>query len=155
MKDVRLEPMTEEQYGPWRTESQAHYAQSVAASGVPEPDAAEEATETFGRLLPDGLATPGNHLWYAYDGDERVGFLWMKVTERATGDTAFVYNIAVEEGLRRKGYGRAIMVAGERWCRDRGTVKIGLHVFAHNPGARTLYERLGYVETSRNMAKTL
>ena len=151
MVDVRLEPMTEEQFGPWRAEAEAHFAQSVAGSGVPAEAAAAEAAETYATLLPDGAATAGHHLWYACDGDRRVGFLWLKLT----GRTAFVYNIAVEPDQRRRGYGRAIMAAGERWSRANGAATIGLHVFSHNHGARSLYEQLGYVETGRRMSKVL
>jgi len=151
MTDVRLAPMTEDQYKPWRAEGEAHYAQSIATAGRSGPEAEREAAETYARLLPDEFVTPGHHFWYAYDGDRRVGFLWVRVTR----DTAFVYNIAVEPELRRRGYGRGIMLAAERWCRDQGLTRIGLHVFAHNPGARILYEGLGFTETGRNMAKDL
>ena len=151
MTDVRLEPMTEEQYRPWRAEAEAHYARSVATSGESAEDAARRAADTYAQLLPDGFATPGNHFWYAYDGDRRVGFLWIKVTREA----AFVHNVAVEPDLRRRGYGRAIMLAAERWCRENALTRIGLHVFAHNTGARALYEQLGFAETGRNMAKDL
>ncbi|MCU7727039.1 GNAT family N-acetyltransferase [Actinoplanes sp. KI2] len=151
MVDVRLEPMTEEQFGPWRADAEAHFTQSVTRSGVPAETAAAEAAETYATLLPDGSGTAGHHFWYACDGDRRVGFLWLKLT----GTTAFVYNIAVEQDQRRRGYGRAIMEAGERWSRAHGAATIGLHVFAHNHGARSLYEQLGYVETGRRMSKRL
>ena len=151
MVDVRLEPMTEEQYTPWQAEAEAHYARSVVKSGRPVTDAARAAADTYARLLPDGYATPDNHFWYAYDGDRRVGFLWIKVD----GTTAFVHNVAVTPDLRRQGYGRAIMRAAERWCHDNTLTRIGLHVFAHNAGARALYEQLGFTETGRNMAKEL
>jgi ribosomal protein S18 acetylase RimI-like enzyme len=149
--DVRLEPMTEAQYEPWRVEAEAHYAQGVAASGQSEQDAARTAADTYATLLPDESATPGHYFWYAYYGDRRVGLLWIKVTH----DTAFVYNVAVEPHVRRQGYGRAIMLAAERWCHDNALTRIGLHVFAHNTGARALYEQLGYTETGCNMAKNL
>jgi ribosomal protein S18 acetylase RimI-like enzyme len=151
MAEVRLEPMSEDQYKPWRAEAEAHYAQSVAASGQSAEAAARTAADTYAQLLPEELATPGHHLWHAYDGERRVGFLWVKVTH----ETAFVYNVAVEENLRRQGYGRAIMLAAERWCHVNGLTRIGLHVFAHNAGARALYEQLGFTETGRNMAKDL
>lgn len=151
MAEVRLEPMTEDQYKPWRAEAEAHYARSVAASGQSAEEAARTAAETYARLLPDEYATADHHFWHAYDGDRRVGMLWIKVTHRA----AFVYNVAVEPELRRRGYGRAIMLAAERWCAGNGLTRIGLHVFAHNAGARALYEQLGFTETGRNMAKDL
>jgi ribosomal protein S18 acetylase RimI-like enzyme len=151
MVEVRLEPMTEEQFRPWKVEAEAHYARSVTRSGVPAEVASAEAAGTFATLLPDGARTPDHHLWYAYDGDRRVGFLWLKLT----GTAAFVYNIAVEQDQRRQGYGRAIMAAAERWSRTNGATTIGLHVFSHNHGALSLYEQLGYVETGRKMSKNL
>ena len=57
---------------------------------------------------------------------------------------AFVYNVEVDEAQRRKGYGAAIMNAGARWSRDAGHPALGLNVFAHNPSARALYDKLGY-----------
>ncbi|MFI5889794.1 GNAT family N-acetyltransferase [Actinoplanes sp. NPDC051513] len=151
MAEVRLEPMTGDQYQPWRAAAEAHYARSVAASGQSAEAAARSAADTYAQLLPEEFATPGHHFWYAYDGERRVGFLWVKVTR----ETAFVYSVAVEEDLRRQGYGRAIMLAAERWCHANSLTRIGLHVFAHNTGARALYERLGFTETGRNMAKDL
>jgi ribosomal protein S18 acetylase RimI-like enzyme len=151
MKEVRLEPLTEEQYKPWRVEAEAHYAQSVAASGQSAQDAAGTAADTFARLLPAESATPDHYFWYGYDGDRRVGFLWVKVTHH----TAFVYDLAVDPDVRRLGYGRAIMQAAERWCHDNALTRIGLHVFTHNTGAQALYEQLGYTETGRNLAKDL
>ncbi|WP_052311672.1 MULTISPECIES: GNAT family N-acetyltransferase [unclassified Actinoplanes] len=148
---MRLEPMTEEEYRSWRADAEAHYTRSVIASGRSPHDAARFAADTYQRLLPGGFATADNHLWYAHDGDRRVGFLWIKVEHGA----AFVHNVAVEPDLRRQGHGRAIMQAVERWCRERGLTRIGLHVFAHNTGARALYEALGFVETGRNLAKDL
>ena len=151
MVDVRLEPMTEDEYKPWRAEAETHYAESVAATGLSLEEATRTAADAYARLLPDEFTTPGHHFWHAYDGDRRVGFLWVKVTH----DAAFVYNVAVEPDVRRNGYGRAIMLAAERWCHENALTRIGLHVFAHNTGARALYEQLGFTETGRNMAKDL
>jgi GNAT superfamily N-acetyltransferase len=55
--------------------------------------------------------------------------------------------VVVAEGHRRKGYGEAIMNAGARWCQERDIFALGLNVFGHNPGARALYDKLGYVVT--------
>lgn len=151
MADVRLVPMTEDEFRPWLAEVEAHYARSVAASGRSAQEAAQVAAETYARLLPAGFATPDQHFWYAHDGDLRVGFLWIAVSP----GVAMVHNVSVGAGLRRRGYGRAIMLAAEAWCREHGLTRIGLNVFAHNSGARALYEQLGFAETARAMAKDL
>jgi GNAT superfamily N-acetyltransferase len=57
---------------------------------------------------------------------------------------AFVYDVEVFEDERRKGYGAGLMNAAAVWSRDHGHRAIGLNVFAHNTGARALYDRLGY-----------
>jgi RimJ/RimL family protein N-acetyltransferase len=45
---------------------------------------------------------------------------------------------------RRRGFGRALMRAAERWAREAGVRKLELHVFPHNEPAIALYESLGY-----------
>ena len=62
---------------------------------------------------------------------------------------AFVYDVEVRprpapQGLRRRDHERRRAV----WCRDQGHPALGLNVFAHNPGARALYDRLGYRVTA-------
>jgi hypothetical protein len=44
--------------------------------------------------------------------------------------------------------GEAMMNAGAHWVRQRGHPALGLNVFAHNPGARALYDKLGYRVTA-------
>ncbi|SCG75210.1 GNAT family N-acetyltransferase [Micromonospora coxensis] len=158
MVTVRLESMTDAQYLDYRERAEDDYADSIAASGtLPRPEARRKAREDHARLLPDGPATPGHHLWRVLDGDDGadVGLLWLHVAQRSDGPHAFVYDIEVHEQARRRGYGRAVMRAAERFCRDRGVVSIALNVFGHNTGARALYEQEGYQVTSVQMRKRL
>jgi len=155
MNDVRLVPMTEEQYRTYRESADESYARSIAETGAPWAEAVEQAAKSFADLLPDGLATPDHHFWVAYVGDDEVGMLWVRIKPGSTGSQAFGFGFEVREDLRRQGYGRAIMVAAEEKCRELGVVSIGLHVFGHNPGARSLYEQMGFEVTGYNMRKTL
>ena len=52
--------------------------------------------------------------------------------------------LMVAQGFRRRGVGRALMVAAEDWARGVGVRKIELHVFPYNEPAIALYEDLGY-----------
>ncbi len=72
--------------------------------------------------------------------DTPVGVLWLNADQ----PMAFVYDVEVVEPERRKGYGAAIMNAAALWSRDHDHPVLGLNVFAHNPGAKALYEKLGY-----------
>ena len=153
---VRLEPMTREQYDAYRVTAEISYAEEIRDSGsMPEAEAREKSAADFARLLPDGLDSEGHRFWTAYDGDEVVGMLWLKLTDTSEGVTAFGYDFSVREELRRKGYGRALMQAAETECRDLGVVSVGLNVFGHNLGAQALYEQMGFEVTSIQMSKRL
>jgi ribosomal protein S18 acetylase RimI-like enzyme len=153
---VRLEPMTRQQYDAYRATSEVDYAASIRDSGsMPETEAREKAAADFARLLPDGIDSEGHRFWTAYDGDEPVGLLWLKLTDTSVGVTAFGYDFSVRADLRRKGYGRALMQAAESRCRELGVVSVGLNVFGHNLGAQALYDQMGFEVTSIQMSKRL
>lgn len=156
MADVRLEPMTPAEYDDFLARTVEEYADAVVSSGsVPAADAPDFAREQFASLLPDGLASEGQLLWTAYDGERPVGVLWVALEPKASGTTAYVYELWVHPDARRSGYGRAIMRAGEDECRRRGAVSLGLNVFGDNAPARSLYDQLGFEVTSVRMRKSL
>jgi GNAT superfamily N-acetyltransferase len=156
VSDVRLEPMTDEQYRVYRELAEEDYAQNIARSGaMPLADAVKKAVADFARLHPDGLATPDDLIWTAYDGDTEVGMLGLRIEQRSDGPHAFGFDFRVEPGLRRQGYGRAIMAAAEEICRERGIVSVGLNVFGFNIGAQSLYEQMGFEVTAIQMCKRL
>lgn len=153
---VRLEPMTERQYAAYRERAEDSYAEGIASSGAMSlEDARTKSVEDYARLLPDGLATEGNRLWTAYDGDAEVGVLWLAFRDSGEGLTAFGYDFEVREELRRHGYGRSIMLAAEQLCRELGVVRVGLSVFGDNLGAQALYEQMGFEVASIQMTKRL
>jgi RimJ/RimL family protein N-acetyltransferase len=61
----------------------------------------------------------------------------------ACGHVADV-GLMVAREARRRGIGRALLEAAERWARTAGVAKVELHVFPHNDAALALYESLGY-----------
>jgi GNAT superfamily N-acetyltransferase len=141
--DLDLRAMTPETFGDYLQGSVESYAVELASSGMSEAAAREQAAQQMAELIPAGLDSPGQSFFTAWVGEVPVGTLWIS-TERPL---AFVYDIAVEESQRRRGYGEAIMNAAARWCRERGHPALGLNVFAHNPHARALYDKLGYQVT--------
>ncbi len=153
---VSLRPMSERQFGRYRAQAEESYAESIAASGtLPLEEARAKSAADFARLLPAGLDTPEQLFWTGYDADTEVGMVWLNIAAKSDGLHAFGYDFIVREGLRRKGYGRAIVVAAEHLCRDRGVVAIGLNVFGHNHGARSLYEQMGFEVTATLLRKSL
>lgn len=106
--------------------------------------------------LPDGLDTEHMLLFIGEVDGERIGWLWLALPGAPHhADTAWVYNVAVDEAHRGKGYGKGLMLAAERELAGRGVGRLGLNVFGSNKTAISLYERLGYQVTSQQMSKPL
>ena len=59
---------------------------------------------------------------------------------------ADIQTIAVVEGARRQGLGRVLMLRMIDEARDRGATELFLEVRADNPGAKTMYDSLGFEE---------
>jgi GNAT superfamily N-acetyltransferase len=141
--DVELRPMTAVQFDAFIVAQGASYAETLVEAGL-SPEAADERSRTqMEALLPSGLDSPGMEFFHGWVGDDLVGSLWLNVDQ----PMAFVYDVEVVEEQRRKGYGAAIMNAAALWSRDHGHPVLGLNVFAHNPGAKALYDKLGYLVT--------
>jgi ribosomal protein S18 acetylase RimI-like enzyme len=157
MPEIRLRPMTAEEYGVYLGWVVGDYADELVRNGRAGAETAmTRAQESFDRLLPQGLDTPRQVLLIAEDAGEgrRVGHLWFGPSSDDPS-TAWVYDVTVDESDRGRGYGRAIMRAFEDQARDRGYVRVGLNVFGDNEVARGLYESLGYGEIARQMTKSL
>jgi GNAT superfamily N-acetyltransferase len=141
---LELRPMTQEEFDAFLAGSTETYIAELAAAGMSEESARERGEQQMAELIPNGLDSPGQSFFLGWVRDEPVGTLWLS-TERPM---AFVYEVEVDEAQRRRGYGEGIMTAGARWCREQGHPALGLNVFAHNPGARALYDKLGYRVTA-------
>lgn len=149
---VTLCPITETEFAGWRDRAAAMFAAGVGPTRGLDPDEAlKYAFEETDRLLPDGRATEQHLIWIARDGDEPVGSLWISTKPRIP----FIFGIEVGGDLRGKGYGRAIMLAGEAECRRLGHSQLALNVFGNNFTAIGLYESLGYTVSSQQMRKEL
>ena len=68
------------------------------------------------------------------------------VADRISG-CAHVEDLFVMPELRSRGIGAQILARAERLSSERGFKQIGLAVGIDNPRARSLYERLGYMDT--------
>lgn len=148
--------MDEGRYLAWTRETIEGFAAQQVESGVlPEREAREYAEAAFDTLLPQGMCTPGHHVWSAYDRETEVGYLWLGIREQSDGAECYVYDVAVAPHLRGSGYGRAIMLAGEAKASALDAATIGLNVFGHNSAARRLYDSLGYAVSATSMTRRL
>ena len=87
---AHLARMTQKQFERYLDAAIAGYAdEKVQAGNWSAAEALARSRQEFLKLLPQGLATPNQHL-FAITGDagEQVGFLWFAVVQEATGPRA-------------------------------------------------------------------
>ncbi|MGB5591325.1 MAG: GNAT family N-acetyltransferase [Gammaproteobacteria bacterium] len=155
-KLTSLKPMDAAALAHYEQHSLPNYAKQKVVSGEwQEETALERAREAFAELLPQGLDTPGNHLFEIIDewGETSVGVLWFAVRERAGAKAAYIIDIFVDRAHQNKGHASRALRALEVMVREMGLTGIGLNVFGQNEGAYRLYERLGYLPTNTLMFK--
>ncbi|MFJ4224094.1 GNAT family N-acetyltransferase [Microbacterium sp. NPDC089695] len=153
---VELHPMTAERFDSFAAHSEAAFAEDLVASGRYSAQAAAvESHRQMALELPDGVDSAGQLLFTAHADGEEVGILWLGERTRDGRPHAFVLDIEVAETQRRRGRGRAIMLAAEQEARRIGAASIGLHVFGFNVGAIALYESLGYRRVEQRFLRTV
>ncbi|HUJ78101.1 MAG TPA: GNAT family N-acetyltransferase [Thermoplasmata archaeon] len=154
---VRLDAMSDAEYDRFLAESIPAYAESNVAAGRWSAEGAEaQARAEFARLLPEGRATSGHALLTirALPDGEAVGRIWLWLVP-GSPPGGFVYDLAIDPAHRRRGYAEAALRLAEERLRSDGANRIGLHVFANNPGAIRLYEKIGYAVVSQLMSKPI
>jgi ribosomal protein S18 acetylase RimI-like enzyme len=153
-----LRPMTDSEYDAYLARLLPNYAQGHVEAGSLNPnDALRKAEAQVRELLPDGPRTPDQYLFCLEEDADgaAVGILWFARQDRGVGPHAFVYDIEIEPEFRRRGYASQAFRLLEERVRGLGLSSIALHVFGRNQAARSLYSKLGYVETHVMMAKSL
>ena len=131
------------------------YAAEKVASGHWSKDTAEEMSrKEHEELLPQGIASDGNHFFIILDsGDQAVGVLWFAVKLKVGLPIAYVFNVEIQPEHRCKGHARRAFEDLENEVASLGLHGIALHVFGHNTAGRALYASLGYEATNINLFK--
>lgn len=151
---VSVRPMAQSEYDAWYPHLVEGYGQSFVDAGLLSPEEARvRAEEQTAALLTEGLATPGHELVTLADHGEPVGEIWLR--HGLEPGVSFVFDVEVNDGQRGKGYGKALMIAGEAASLAAGSSRLGLHVFGHNTVARRLYEKIGYQIIDQSWTLTL
>jgi ribosomal protein S18 acetylase RimI-like enzyme len=155
---ITLEPMTDEEFAAWLLPSVRALAENNVKCGRWAPEEALEMAKTeYTIMLPNAAATRTQLLYTVRDAasGKHVGSLWISMRRKANRPEAYIEDLIINEDQRRKGYGRATMLAAITRARELGADTVGLHVFGHNPAARELYASLGFAETNIAMSLPL
>lgn len=149
--------MRQDEYDTYSDQQLRQYVESRTGTD-PSEAAMEQARKAREEFLPQGLATDRHHLLVAENAaGQVVGHVWLGLEEPRTRSTemAWLYDIRVEPGHRRSGYGTAILTAVGALAREAGALRLGLNVFGDNAAAISMYEANGYEVTTQQMAKRL
>jgi ribosomal protein S18 acetylase RimI-like enzyme len=154
--NVDLRPAREDELPVYLQQLVEGYAADMVANGGLDPDVARRKSEADNAgLFPGGLPGPGLTVYVVEADGTPVGNAMLGEREMFGKRFAFVYDIVVDEGWRRRGIGRRAMELLEGEARARGFDRIQLNVFGGNSVARSLYESLGYDELAVSMGKDL
>ena len=63
--------------------------------------------------------------------------------------------LVVDESVRSRGVGRALVEAAERWARERGSKRIVVTTALARDGAHAFYEKVEFAHTGRRYGKDL
>ena len=155
---VRLEKMAAEDFDTYIEKLTANYAKDNVRSGRwTREEALEKSVSQINSLLPEGIETQ-NHVFFSIVDEgtgDVVGYIWLHVVPGEGHKKAFIYDLIIFEKFRKRGYGRAALVALEEYAKEKRIASISLHVFAHNAAALSLYRKMGYEVTSMNMKKNI
>ena len=154
--NVRLVDLGDTPYHDYRKNLVRNYAaDKVRAGAWSQAEAEDRAASDVDGLLPEGPATQGHFLYSVRDDttDAEVGIVWFALRDAGVGRSVWIYDIIINENFRRKGYASRTLELVEDRATELGARSVELHVFGHNRGARALYEKMDYNETSITMAK--
>jgi mycothiol synthase len=147
MRYVELVPLNDEQCEAFIVDDLADYAaQLMRDEGLDRAAAAAKAHEfepTLRREHADAFRL-GHRRFTAVGANRVVGWLWVTPDEGHACRSVFLYQLTVRPGLRRRGYGAAMLSALERLLAGDGIVELRLNVFDGNQPAKMLYRRAGY-----------
>jgi len=90
------------------------------------------------------LQAEGHHLLVAYEGDLPVGFVsGVEVTHPDKGTEMFLYELAVAEGFRRRGFGGALVARLASLAEERGCYGMWVLTDGENKPALVTYAASG------------
>jgi GNAT superfamily N-acetyltransferase len=131
--DVTLETPDTPDLAAWIVRSRADYIDERVAAGDTLAEATANADASTERTFPGGLPGPGQLVRRVMCAGERIGWLWVGPFG-SDPRRWWVWDIAIEQELRGRGYGRKAMILAEELARANGATSLGLNVFAHNAG---------------------
>jgi ribosomal protein S18 acetylase RimI-like enzyme len=150
---INLEPIQQEDFDHFLERGIREYAEDHVRNGNwPVEGALERSKKEFEQYLPEGIHSKDQYIYSIVDENEnKIGILWVQVRD----GKAFIYDFAIDEAFRGKGYGKQALVAMDEKLKLMNVESVGLHVFGDNVVAQELYKKAGFQITGIHMKKSL
>ncbi|MDX9999711.1 MAG: GNAT family N-acetyltransferase [Polyangia bacterium] len=120
-----------------------------------EPPA--RSTMYLDRIIDD----PDQELLVAVSGDRLLGLIHLQIYDTprspvfAARRRAHVEDLVVDQPMRRRGVGSALLRSGEDWARRHQAAQVVLTVWHGNQAAEAFYQCTGYATVSQVLAREL
>jgi RimJ/RimL family protein N-acetyltransferase len=142
--DLRIRPAEPDDFDAW-----VEVFEAVAAEGKWLGSEAPLDRDARRRGYDQTMADPNAAIFLAEAEDatpsRQVGNIYIHVEPSGVADLG----MAVADGWRGQGVGRALMTAAIDFARDHGAHKVTLQVWPHNTRAIALYEKFGFEHEGR------
>ncbi|HLJ83369.1 MAG TPA: aminoglycoside 6'-N-acetyltransferase [Candidatus Eremiobacteraceae bacterium] len=117
------------------------------------PDADNDELAREARAFVEGSETILDAAMIAEEASHAVGFIEIAIRAFSDGcDSMPVPHVEgwyVEESVRSRGIGRALMRAAEDWARSRGFTELASDSELDNPAAQSAHKHCGFEEVDR------
>lgn len=110
----------------------------------------QRATEAFATLLADDRL---GFVWFIQANGQDVGYVVLTLcySMEYGGPSAFVDDLFVRLPFRRAGLGTAALTELRDFCAERGVRAIHVETGRNNIAAQTVYHRVGFTDTDRQL----
>lgn len=144
--NVYLREMNESEFDGYLVSAISKYAADLIKCGIAsDENALVLSRKDFNDALPKGFKTPKANFFSIFNNvDDKIGLIWYTELQ---GAIAYIGDFLINEQHRKKGYGFQTLTIFEKYILEKGLRLIVLNVFEHNIAARSLYEKMGYVES--------
>lgn len=150
---LRLVEMNSSDFERYLSFAIKNYAdEHVKVGNWSEKEAIAKAKGEYEKLLPEKEKTTNSKLFTLWDDNQEIGMIWLG---KRSVEKGYIYDINIWEEYQGNGYGKQAMNEIENIAKNWGLKSIELLVFGNNKVARSLYEKLGYIETNVIMNKKL
>lgn len=120
------------------------------------PDFIQEGDQST-EFIENTISAEDSDILVYEDNGKVVGFILLQAKTRPNFPFmiqfkyCYIMDVIVTENSRGKGFGTALINSAKNWAREHNCIFINLDVLTNNPGAISLYEKLGFIPKAQEI----